>query len=67
MAVMEINLPSGYQVDEEQVKILTSVVPELQRVDVENDNTKLILYFDKVKKELAAGSRHLTQFYPYCS
>lgn len=51
MAVMEINMPSGYQADEEEAKRLVGTVPELSRVDVEDEGTQVILYFDKISKE----------------
>jgi len=51
MAVMEINFPSGFQVDEEEAKSLAGSVPDLQRVDIEDGGTKVILYFDQFTKE----------------
>ena len=51
MAVMEISMPSGYQADEEEAKKLVGTVPELARVDVQDEGTKLNIYFDKVKSE----------------
>ena len=49
MAVMEVYMPSGYQVDEEQAKQLVGSTPDLSRVDVEDEQTKVNLYFDKVR------------------
>ncbi|XP_055347016.1 CD109 antigen-like isoform X2 [Paramacrobiotus metropolitanus] len=51
MAVMETSLPSGYQVDEEEVKKLTAVVKDLSRVDIDDDHTRLTFYFDKLTKD----------------
>ncbi|OQV19069.1 CD109 antigen [Hypsibius exemplaris] len=50
MAVMEISMPSGYQADEEEAKKLHGVIPDLARVDVEDEGTKVNIYFDKVSK-----------------
>ncbi|GAV02802.1 hypothetical protein RvY_13322-2 [Ramazzottius varieornatus] len=51
MAVMEIYMPSGYQVDEEQAKKLIGPTPYLSRVDVEDEQTKVNLYFDKISED----------------
>ncbi|XP_055345763.1 CD109 antigen-like [Paramacrobiotus metropolitanus] len=49
MVVMEINLPSGYQFEEEQANSLANDInSELSHVEVENESTQLRLYFDQL-------------------
>nr|ABC84589.1 TEP2 protein [Glossina morsitans morsitans] len=45
MAVMEVALPSGYIADNEKFNDILAV-ERVQRVDTENSNTKVIVYFD---------------------
>ena len=47
MAVMEVTLPSGYTADPDSLPSLRSA-PFVQRVETEEGDTKVILYFDKV-------------------
>lgn len=47
MAVIELNLPSGYVVDGESLPS-HSDIDTLKRVDTVNGGTKVEIYFDKV-------------------
>jgi hypothetical protein len=48
MAVMEVALPSGYTADPDSLPSLRST-PFIQRVETSEGDTKVILYFDKVR------------------
>lgn len=48
MAVMEVELPTSYEVDVERVAALTRKHDTLQRTEVVDGSTKVVLYFDKV-------------------
>lgn len=50
MAVMEVSLPSGYTADRDSLPSLRSA-PFVQRVETEEGDTKVILYFDKMSRE----------------
>ena len=47
MAVMEVDLPSGYVAD---VDALTSIprAKEVKRIDTRNGDTNVVIYFDRV-------------------
>lgn len=50
MAIVEVNLPSGYQFDEEQTNgLIKDPSTAISRVDVENESTTLQLYVDEVR------------------
>ncbi|KAK0179673.1 hypothetical protein PV327_005405 [Microctonus hyperodae] len=51
MAVMEVNLPSGFTVDKDSLPSL-EVSQNVKRVETKNGDTMVVLYFDKmVRKE----------------
>ena len=47
MAVMEVDLPSGYVAD---VDALTSIprAKEVKRIDTRNGDTNVVIYFDRI-------------------
>lgn len=47
MAVAEINTLSGYKFDSDEINKLTSI-NDLQRVELDNDDTKMNVYFNPV-------------------
>lgn len=47
MAVMEVNLPSGYAFEREELKHLGEV-KKVKRFDLEDGDTKLNIYFDSL-------------------
>jgi uncharacterized protein (UPF0335 family) len=49
MAVAEVNALSGYKFDNEEVQKLTGL-KDLQRAELENEDTKLNIYFNPVIK-----------------
>lgn len=51
MAVAEVNTLSGYKFDGEEMQKLTGI-PDLQRVELDNDDTKMNLYFNPVPNKL---------------
>lgn len=48
MAVMEVNLPSGFTVDRDSLPSL-EMSSYVKRVETRNGDTMVILYFDKVE------------------
>lgn len=48
MAVLEVEMPTSYEVDGELAKLLTQRDPLLQKVEISESNTKIMLYYDKV-------------------
>uniref|UniRef100_A0A0A9X507 CD109 antigen n=1 Tax=Lygus hesperus TaxID=30085 RepID=A0A0A9X507_LYGHE len=50
MAVMEVTLPSGFTIDEDGIKALR-VTPRVKKVETKEENTLVVLYFDKVTTE----------------
>lgn len=48
MAVAEVNAISGYQFDSEEMRKLTDI-SDLKRVELDNDDTKMNIYFNPVK------------------
>ncbi|XP_059473013.1 CD109 antigen-like isoform X2 [Neocloeon triangulifer] len=50
MAVMEVSLPSGYTADPDSLPSLRSA-PFVQRVETQDGDTKVVLYFDKMGRE----------------
>ncbi|KAF6203422.1 hypothetical protein GE061_003841 [Apolygus lucorum] len=50
MAVMEVTLPSGFTIDEDGIKLLR-VTPRVKKVETKEENTLVVLYFDKVTNE----------------
>uniref|UniRef100_A0A8R1HWJ0 TEP1-F n=1 Tax=Caenorhabditis japonica TaxID=281687 RepID=A0A8R1HWJ0_CAEJA len=53
MALAEIDALSGYRFDTDQVNTLTSI-EELQRVEIEKDDTKMNVYFNPLKMTYSA-------------
>ena len=49
MAVMEVELPSGYAADVESLPNIRNQGLGIKRVDTENDDTRVIVYFDRVR------------------
>ena len=47
MAVMEVELPSGYIADFDPTSNEIRV-PGVKRIDTENGDTKVVIYFDQV-------------------
>ncbi|XP_013104374.2 CD109 antigen isoform X1 [Stomoxys calcitrans] len=47
MAVMEINLPSGYTIDNDSLKPIREA-KRVQRVETKNDDTVVVVYFDSL-------------------
>ena len=47
MAVMEVNLPSGYTVDSDSLPSL-KVTQYVKRVETRDGDTVVVLYFEKV-------------------
>ncbi|XP_044727005.1 CD109 antigen-like isoform X2 [Chrysoperla carnea] len=50
MAVMEVNLPSGYTVDSEALPSLRAS-PHVKRVETRDSNTQVVLYFDHMHRK----------------
>uniref|UniRef100_A0A0A9YF98 CD109 antigen n=4 Tax=Lygus hesperus TaxID=30085 RepID=A0A0A9YF98_LYGHE len=50
MAVMEVTLPSGFTIDDEGLKAL-KMTDKIKKVETKDDDTVVILYFDKVTSE----------------
>jgi len=50
MAVVELDSPSGYTVDGEQLNQLPKQVKDLQRVELTKSDTKAAIYFNKIGK-----------------
>lgn len=49
MAVMEVNLPSGFTVDTDAIpSLLLSYAKTIKKVETKNGETTLVLYFDSV-------------------
>lgn len=59
MALAEIDALSGYRFDAEQVHTLTSI-EDLQRVEMEKDDTKMNVYFNPVTEH---ASRFLSNYF----
>ena len=55
MAVMEIELPSGFTVDEQSIPGLYKY-QSVKRVETAEGDTKVIIYFDEVSGHQLAGS-----------
>jgi CD109 antigen len=51
MAIVEVNLPSGYSFDSEPLTALRDSVSNYKRHEVENQNTKLQIYLDSLSSE----------------
>ncbi|CAG7731371.1 unnamed protein product, partial [Allacma fusca] len=51
MAIVEVNLPSGYTFEPESLSELRESVQHYKRHDVENQNTKLQIYLDSLSSE----------------
>lgn len=49
MAVMEVNLPSGFTADVDSLPSL-EVSHNVQKVETRNDGTKIILYFNNITR-----------------
>ncbi len=47
MAVMEVELPSGYVADVEALPSITRA-KEIKRIDTANGDTNVVIYFDRV-------------------
>jgi len=47
MAVMEVELPSGYVADVEALPSVTRA-KEIKRIDTANGDTNVVIYFDRV-------------------
>lgn len=50
MAIMEIDLPSGYTVDKDSLPALLKV-KDVKRVDTKDGDTGVVIYFDKLTSE----------------
>ncbi|XP_032689989.1 CD109 antigen-like isoform X2 [Odontomachus brunneus] len=50
MAVMEVNLPSGFTVDRDSLPSL-EISSHVKRVETKNGDTMVVLYFDKMVKQ----------------
>jgi hypothetical protein len=50
MAVAEIDSLSGYKFDSDETNKLTSI-PDLQRVELDKDDTRINVYFNPVSLE----------------
>ncbi|KAK7574336.1 hypothetical protein V9T40_011527 [Parthenolecanium corni] len=52
MAVMEVNLPSGFTVDTDAIpSLLLSYAKTIKKVETKNGETTLVLYFDSLSRE----------------
>lgn len=51
MAVVEVELPSGYVFKLDKIDELKKESREIMRIDMKNSNTLGIFYFDKVRLE----------------
>lgn len=49
MAVLELNTLSGYQVDQEEIQKLTKDRNGIRKVEVEDKDTRVNIYFDEVR------------------
>lgn len=49
MAVVELDSPSGYTVDGDQLNQLPKQVKDLQRVELTKSDTKAAIYFNKAR------------------
>jgi CD109 antigen len=50
MAVMEVELPSGYVADVEALPSVTRA-KEIKRIDTSNGDTNVIIYFDRITRD----------------
>jgi len=51
MAVMEVELPSGYVADLESLRTSTQKAADVKRIDTSNNDGTVVIYFDRVTKE----------------
>lgn len=50
MVILEINFPSGFVVDKDSLKKLSSSVDVIKRVETKNSDTLAVIYFDNLTK-----------------
>lgn len=55
MAVMEIDLPSGYTADTDALPSIKSQAQGVKRVESTNGDTNVVIYFDRVSVEADRG------------
>jgi len=51
MAIMEVNLPSGFEFDADSLEDLKNKVTAVMRYDLEDGNTKADIYFNSIGRE----------------
>ncbi|KAJ6219175.1 hypothetical protein RDWZM_004987 [Blomia tropicalis] len=48
MALIEVELPSGFQADNDELQNITQTVPTVKRVDTANNEGTVVIYFDQI-------------------
>ena len=49
MALIEVELPSGFQADNDELQNITQTVQTVKRVDTANNEGTVVIYFDQVR------------------
>lgn len=53
MAIMEVNLPSGFTADMDALpSLLLSHAHSIKKVETKNGDTTVVLYFDHVRRQI---------------